>query len=168
MSRQSKKLIFSTFIISVIYLFLVVYLRNLVLVNDTFFSPFFSISAKLKLYGSLFVGMATSMTYLSLFLIFVTAILTGINITLVIQKLNEIQKLGKVHFAAGGSTLLGVVGGGCASCGLPVISLLGLSQSLVFLPFKGAELPYLSIILLLLSFYFLVRSDRNAKACEIK
>lgn len=168
MSRQSKKLIFSTFIISVIYLFLVVYLRNFVLVNDTFFSPFFSISAKLKLYDSLFVGMATSMTYLSLFLIFVTAILTGLNITLVIQKLNEIRELGKMHLVAGGSTLVGIVGGGCASCGLPVISILGLGQSLVFLPFKGAELPYLSIILLLFSLYFLVRSDRNAKFCEIK
>ncbi len=167
MSLQAKKFIFPTSVVTVIYILLVVYLRNLVLINDTFFSSF-SIPERLKLYGSLILGMTTSMTYVALLLMFVTAILTGLNITLVIQRLSEIQKMGKIHLVAGGSTLLGIVGGGCASCGLPVISVLGLSQTLLFLPFKGAELPYISIFLLSLSLYFLIRSNRNAKACEIK
>ncbi|MCL6096623.1 MAG: hypothetical protein M1444_03015 [Patescibacteria group bacterium] len=163
----SRKFTFSTFIIAVIYILLVVYLRNLILVNETFFSSF-SILARLKLYGSLLLGMTTSMAYFALFLMLVTALLTGLNITLVIQRVNEIQKMGKVHFVTGGSTLLGLVGGGCASCGLPVISLLGLSQSLLFLPFKGAELPYISIFLLLFSLYFLIKSSNKAKTCELK
>jgi len=163
----SRKFIFSTSIIVLINILLIVYLRNFILVNDTLFSSF-SILARLRLYGSLLLGMTTSMTYLALFLMLITAILTGLNITLVIKKIAKLQKMRRVHLATGGSTLLAIVGGGCASCGLPVISLLGLSQSLLFLPFKGVELPYISIFLLLLSLYFLIKSNNKAEACEIK
>lgn len=163
----SRKLIFSTVLIAAAYIVFVTYLRNFALVNETFFSSF-PVLAKIELYGSLLLGMTTSMTYLSLFLMLVTAILTGLNIVLVFKRITEIRKMGKLHFVTGGSTILGIIGGGCASCGLPIISLLGLSQSLLFLPFKGAELPYVSIFLLLFSLYFLIKSSSKAEACEIK
>lgn len=163
----SNKFIVSTALIATFYIVLITYLRNIVLVNDTFLS--FDITSKIKLYTSLLFGMTTSMTPLAVLLMLITAILTGINITLIANKIIYLRKIDKVHFVAGGSSVLGIVGGGCAACGLPVISLFGLSGSLLFLPFKGVELPYISIFLLLLSLYFLIKSNnKNAEACEIR
>lgn len=161
----SKKSIFSILVIATAYIVIVTYLRNFVLVNDSFLT--FGLVAKIRLYISLLIGMTTSMTPLAVLLMLITSVLTGINITLIRDKIMDLKKIRKVHFLAGGSSILGVIGGGCVACGLPVISVLGLSGSLVFLPFKGAELPYVSIFLLLLSLYFLIKSNTN-EVCEVK
>lgn len=162
----SRKFILSSTVLAFGYIILITYLRNFILINDTFLS--FSLIARIKLYLSLLLGMSTSMTPLAVLLMFITAILTGINITLIGEKIISLKRLGKIHIVAGGSSLLGIVGGGCAACGLPIISLLGLSGSVLFLPFKGAELPYISIFLLLVSLFFLIKDDKNIEACDIK
>ncbi len=161
----SKKFVISTVLIAALYFLLVTYLRNFALINESFTFP---LTSKLNLYAALIIGMTTSMTHLALILMLITAILIGVNITLVGQRITSLGSIRKIHLATGGSSLLGIVGGGCAACGLPVISLLGLSGSLLFLPFRGAELPYISIFLLLLSLYFLIRSNNKAEVCEVK
>ena len=163
----SKRSIFSILIIATLYLLLITYLRNLSLVNSTLIDGT-PLLYKFKLFTALLEGLETSMTTVGFFTMILTGFLVGINLTLVTQKIGQIRKAGKVHFAAGGSSLLGIIGGGCASCGLPVISLLGLSGSVLYLPFKGAELPYVSIALLLISLFFLLKSnDKKAQVCKI-
>ncbi|EKD65347.1 MAG: hypothetical protein ACD_50C00115G0005 [uncultured bacterium] len=67
----------------------------------------------------------------------------------------------------GGNTLLGIAGSGCAACGLPVFSILGLSGSILALPFHGLELSYLAVVLLSISFYLLLRSVFEKEYCAI-
>jgi len=105
------------------------------------------------------------MTTIELILFVITGLLLGINLTLIMQRIKKVKRTSKGQLFAGSSSLVGVFGGGCASCGLPVLSFLGSSGAVLYLPFKGAELPYISIAFLLVSFYFLVKD--NNKACKI-
>ncbi len=163
----SKRSIYSILLIATFYLLLITYLRNLSLVNSTL-SDGTPLLYKFKLFTALLEGLETSMTTVGFITMILTGFLIGINLTLVTQKIGQIRKAGKVHFAAGGSSLLGIIGGGCASCGLPIISLLGLSGSVLYLPFKGAELPYVSIAFLLISLFFLLKSNaKNTQVCKI-
>ena len=137
---------------------------NFFLVKDSLLGNY-PIFYKVKILFSLLLGMWTSMTLPSLLVLFIIALLTGANITLILKKISTLKKFGKLQLVVGGNTLLGVIGSGCATCGLPVISLLNLSGSLIFLPYHGAELSYLSFILLSISLYMLIKS-RN-QSCTI-
>ena len=73
-----------------------------------------------------------------------------------------------VHIVAGSGSLLGIIGSGCAACGLPIISLLGLTGSIMYLPFHGSELSVISIVLLSLSFYAMIKAITQSKrSCDI-
>jgi len=148
----------SMLIISSLYLLVVILLMNRSLTVDTLLGTY-SFEYKSQILISLVSGMWTSMTGIGLFLLVLISLLTGVNFTLLVDRLNKLKKLGKLHVVVGGSSILGIVGSGCAACGLPVLAILGLSGSVAFLPLKGVELSYLSILLLLLSFYVLTRTS---------
>ena len=144
-------------IIAVIYLLLVVLLMNWSLTRDTIFGSH-SLEYKVKIILALSVGMWTSMSRAGLLVLVVTAILTGLNLSLLIDKLDELRGLGKVKIVAGGSSILGIVASGCATCGLPILALLGLGGSVAYLPGRGIEIGYVAIALLLFSLYQLRKS----------
>jgi len=165
--RAIRYILLPTIIITVFYLLLFTYLRNINLINATLIDGT-PMSYKFKLFSALIQGLGTSMTAWGLTIMLITGFLTGLNLTLVWKKIVLLKQTGKIHFVAGGSSLLAIVGGGCASCGLPVLSLLGLGGSVLYLPFKGAELPYISLGLLAISLFFLLRNGKAAKACSIE
>jgi hypothetical protein len=68
----------------------------------------------------------------------------------------------------GGSSVLGIVGSGCAACGLPVLALLGLSGSVAYLPFQGTELSIISVVMLSISLYLMVKSNSQSKVCQLE
>jgi hypothetical protein len=158
--------IIPTLLLATIYLVLVLYLMNLGLVQDTLFGEH-TLSYKINLLIALLGGMWTAMTGISLLILMTTALLTGANMTLMVKRLSTLKSAGKLHLVVGGSSLLGIVGSGCASCGLPVLSLLGITGSLTFLPFNGDEISVLSLILLSVSLYFLLKAN-NKISCEMK
>ncbi len=160
------KFVLPSLIIAGIYIILITYLMNWELVIDTIIGSF-SLQYKADLLLALLGGMWTIMTGVGLITLFVTAILTGINLSLLASRIVSLKSAGKLHLTVGGSTLLGIVGSGCAACGLPVLVLLGLAGSVIYLPLRGTELSYLSIFLLTGSLYFLIRSNVNKKNCLI-
>ncbi len=160
------RFVLPSLIIAGIYIILVTYLMNWELVIDTIIGSF-SLQYKADLLLALLGGMWTIMTGVGLITLFVTAILTGINLSLLASRIVSLKSAGKLHLTVGGSTLLGIVGSGCAACGLPVLVLLGLAGSVIYLPLRGTELSYLSIFLLTGSLYFLIRSNVNKKNCLI-
>lgn len=162
----TKKILLSSLIIALLYLLFVVFVMNSSLLETTLFGPF-PLNFKLKLFLALLQGLTTTMTTTSLILLVINACLTGITLSLTFRKIFLLKQMGNVHVVTGGSALLGIVSGGCVSCGLPLLSLLGLSGSLLYLPFKGAELPILSIVLLSLSLFLLLRSQKKEDYCEI-
>jgi hypothetical protein len=126
----------------------------------------YGINYKIKILTSLVQGMWTSMTPSSLIVMIIIAVLTGANLTLLFEKINVFRKFDKLEIVVGGNSLLGIAGSGCIACGLPVMSLLGLSGSLIYLPYRGAELPYISLALLSISLYLLIK-NRN-QYCKVK
>lgn len=161
-----KKFIVPTIAIATLYIMAAIYLMNMGLVKDTLFGMH-SLSYKWNLLLYLFAGMWTAMSRLSLVLLVIIAILTGLNLTLTIQRLHTLRASGKIHFAVGGSALFGIVGSGCVSCGLPILALVGLSGAIAYLPFKGIELSIIAIALLGSSLYFLLKSHVKEKVCEV-
>ena len=162
----TKRLLISASLIALVYLLFVIYSMNMSLIGTVLVGNFpFLFKAKLLL--ALIGGLTTTMTIGSLILLIINACLTGITLSLTFRKIFLLKQMGNVHVVTGGSALLGIVSGGCVSCGLPLLSLLGLSGSLLYLPFKGAELPILSIALLSLSLFLLLRSQTREEYCEI-
>lgn len=163
---RSSKFLLPTLLITSIYTILIIYLMNSRLVLNTV-TGVFPLEYKFKLLFALLNGMWTAMSGSGLIILITTAFLTGANWTLVIQKVAALRSFGSVHLVVSGSSLLGIVGSGCAACSLPIISLLGLSGSLIYLPLRGQELSYISVVLLAISFYFLLRSIDKEKYCQI-
>ena len=162
----SKNIIAPATLIAILYVTATIYLMNAGLVKDAIFGTH-SLSYKLSLLVALLAGMWTAMSRLSLALLVAVAILTGLNLTLTAERLKTIRSSGKIHLAVGGSSLLGIVGSGCASCGLPILALAGLSGAIAYLPFRGVELSIAAIILLTVSLYFLIRSLTQEKVCTV-
>ena len=162
----SKKIITPTLLIAAVYMVATIYLMNADLVKDTIFGSH-SLSYKWNLLLALLAGMWTSMSRINLFLLVVVAILTGTNLTMVVRRLQVIRASGKMSLVVGGSSLLGIVGSGCASCGLPILAFLGLSGAIFYLPFQGLELSVLAIILLSVSLYSLIKRNAKQEVCAV-
>lgn len=158
--------LFPSLVISSIYLVITTFLMNGGLVKDTILGAY-SLQYKINLLFALLQGMWTAMNGTGLLVLALTAILTGANLTLLWQRIRQIRSFNNLHFVVGGNSLLGIVGSGCAACGLPVLSLLGLSGSIIYLPFRGAELSYLAVLLLSISFFLLLRSSLEQQSCMI-
>lgn len=124
----------------------------------------YDVTYKLKLLFSLLRGMWTAMSGPGLIVLFLVAFLTGANLTLLFGKVSLLKNNKNLRLVVGGNSLLGIVGSGCAACGLPILSLLGLSGSVMYLPFHGAEISYISLVLLAISFYLLVKKTNQACA----
>lgn len=92
-------------------------------------------------------------------LLVAVAVLTGVDVALAVYHFRERD----LELARGGvgavGVALGTLGAGCAACGsallLGLLSLVGVSVSLVWLPLDGLEFAVLSIVALTLSIYWL-------------
>lgn len=162
----SKHIIIPAVLIALLYIVATIYLMNAGLVKDTLLGDH-SLDYKWNLLVALLAGIWTAMSRLGLALLVIVAILTGLNLVLTVERLRTLRAYGKIHLAVGGSSLLGIVGSGCASCGLPVLALVGLSGAIAYLPFRGVELSIIAIALLGLSLYALLKSRIKEKVCEV-
>jgi hypothetical protein len=163
----STKVIVPALIIAMLYVIATVYLMNASLVQDALFGAH-SPSYRWNILIALLVGMWTAMSGLSLFLLTMVAILTGLNLVLTLERLRKVRSSGKMHWAIGGSSILGIVGSGCASCGLPILALLGFGGAAAYLPFQGVELSLVAIVLLSVSLYVLMRGRIESVLCVIE
>lgn len=161
-----RQFIIPTLVIAVLYTLLTTYMMNVRLLKFTLLGSF-SFEYKVRLLIALVGGMWTAMSGFGLTMLIIIALLTGANLTLVVQRIMKLRSFGKLQFVAGGSSLLGFIGSGCAACGLPILALLGLGGSIVYLPFGGIELSVISAGLLLISFYLMVKSDPEKVVCEV-
>lgn len=163
---RSKKVILSTLVVAGVYIVATVYLMNAGLMWDALIGDH-SWEYRWNLMTALLGGMWTAMTPFALALLVVVAVLTGLNMALVVRRLRQLRSSGSLSFAVGGSSFVGIVGSGCASCGLPVLALLGLGGAAAYLPFQGAELSVLAIGLLSFSLYLLLSDTSKGEACVI-
>lgn len=167
-SYLKPSFILSFLIISSSYLGLVTLLMNRELVVETL-SGSYSFMYKMRIVMSLLEGMWTSMAGWGLFILIFTAILAGVNLTLLFERFQTTLRPQGMDVLATGGSLLGVIGSGCASCGFPLLPLVGLTAVVAYLPFRGLEFSYLSIGVLMLSTYLLIKNKNKqcaAKVCK--
>lgn len=162
----SKKLLFGSLLIATIYVIIAVYAMNSTLVVSTWLSST-PLDYKVRLMMALLGGLFTAMTMVGSVTLILTGLLTGINGMLMAKTVLAGRSDRKATFTASGGSFVGIIAGGCAACGLPIISFFGLSASVAYLPLRGSELSYGAIALLMTSAYFLVR-QQTRKSCEYK
>jgi hypothetical protein len=167
MELLSKRFIIPALLITLGYILLVTYSMNLSILKEALLGNY-TFDYKAGLLIALLNGMWTAMSGWGLFMLFITAVLTGANISMLAIKIRSFGGIKNTHIIAGGGSFLGIIGSGCAACGLPIISLLGLTGSIMYLPFRGTELSVIAIFLLSLSFYAMIRATTDSKrVCEI-
>lgn len=153
---------------AILYIFTIDVFINYKLLADGLANNF-PLTTLLSLLFSLFIGSFTSMSSepLTFFVLLLNALFVGTNLLLLYKSIAGMSAHGKAHLALGGATVFSIVSAGCASCGLSLLSVLGLSTTLVVLPFHGAELRYISLGLLLLSAFYMLKKLHEAKYCRI-
>lgn len=113
-------------------------------------------------------GSFGNMTVTSSILLITIAVLLGIVISLIVYKVKTIKgsslQNGKITTIG---AILGVAAPGCASCGIGVLSVFGLTSSLAVLPFKGAEIGFISVALLATSTASLATRITEGNNCKI-
>ncbi len=161
MTLFSKRFVIPTLTITFLYVILIIYSMNVRILRDTLFGDYDTLY-KLRLLFSLLQGMWTAMSGSGLVMLFLIALLTGANLTLLFSKIKMLKNSKRLRLVVGGNSLFGIVGSGCAACGLPILSLLGLGGSVMYLPLRGVELSYISFILLSVSLYLLLKNSNQA------
>lgn len=140
---------------------------NVTLVMDLVVGGSLPLSSRLVVLTELYPFVGTSFNPAQGLLLVVVALLTGVDIALATYHFREhgldLQQGG----AGAAGLLLGTLGAGCAACGsailLGLVSLLGISTSLLFLPLDGLEFALLALVVLTLSIYWLAEGMRGGE-----
>lgn len=151
-------LLFSLFFIS-----LSIFLINIPNYISIATAPY-SLFSKLNLFWILFIGSFQSVSGFDLFLLTIISILFGLNLGMVVKKYRFVRSQPNLGITLG-SGIISLAAAGCASCGLSIVSLVGLGSALAILPFGGLELYVGAIIILSAS--LLYNLSALYKACKI-
>lgn len=156
------------FIISFIYFSISVFLLNYKLVLSSIFG-YYPLNFKFNILFQLLVGSYSAFSFFDFILLIITAVLVGANILLIYKTIKNLNTPGvKLSFAVGGSTVLGIFVAGCSSCGFSVLSLLGLTGALSFIPFAGLGLHLITVAFLIFSFFYSIKTYHNKIVCKIR
>ncbi|MFQ5620411.1 MAG: hypothetical protein ACE5FT_01050 [Candidatus Nanoarchaeia archaeon] len=107
-----------------------------------------------KLIGSLMVGSFNAFGTLNSITQGVISILIGVSVSMVVFKIQALSHLDpKSSSLSAGGILAALLSMGCASCGMGVLSLLGIAGGLAVLPFRGLEIWIAGMLMLVFAIY---------------
>lgn len=151
------------------YFSFAIWLPNISLNFKFLFSSNFNASQKLKFFWSTFGYFCTGFTLFSQIIIILTAILIGLNITLLVYYIKHRAKCLRSAGLSVGAVIISIIGIGCSSCGSVILSsLIGFgatSSVLGILPFGGKELGILSILILIFSIILIYKKIKTPFVC---
>jgi len=133
-----------------------------------------SVWQKLQFIWSFYGSIETSHTLYSASVSILIALLSGLNVALLAYYTRRVKNATKgfkrVHTGSYIGLIVGFLGVGCAACGsvilTAVLATLGAGGLLLALPFQGAEVGALALLILLWSNYFLVKKISNPIVCR--
>ena len=149
-------------LVALMYIMISLYFVNYRLILQTLFDTY-PLTYKASLLSSLATGTWQMLPWYESILISITAILVGTNIILITKLLKKIKNQGKLKLSTGGASLLAIAGAGCPSCGISVLSVLGISSSAF--PIRGVTLQLITIGLLLISLIYNLKKLRQSQFC---
>lgn len=164
---------FLALITSIVVFAFAVWLPNLSLIVRVMGHPGVPFSQKLDFPISLLGSIVTNFTLLSASYTIAIAILFGMNVSMIVyflrRRVDEVKQAGLATGLFGITS--GVIGMGCAACGsfllTSMLSLVGASSILAFLPLNGGEFGILGVILLGASLYMTAKKIQNPAICKI-
>lgn len=164
--QESKKrhFVFKSLLFSVSYLLVGFTLINLQSIASIASSEY-GILAKIKIISIIISGSFHIISNRDVALLLISSLLFGLNMELVLRKLKFLRSRGSLHLTFGAG-LVTLVATGCASCGLSLASIVGLSAAIAILPLHGVELYVVAIVILIASLFYNLHS--LVKACGIK
>ncbi len=126
-----------------------------------------SLISSVGIWNVLFLGFYTSVYRITFYNTIIIGILIGILISLLIYRYTNIKKSDSKKYGAVSSIgiFLGLFASGCVACGVGLAPLLGLSAALALLPFQGAEISFIAIVLLAFSIY---RVSMSFVKCDVQ
>ena len=96
----------------------------------------------------------------------IISILFGLNASILVQRIRMKAKIAKESSLSGSGVLAGAFASGCPVCGSLLLPLIGVSGGLAAFPFRGLELKALAVSLMIVSTYFLLKSNNKCDLCE--
>ncbi len=149
-------------IITALAVFLLsVYLPNLSLIKQIWFSSQADLGDKLSFMLSLVGAIYTNTTLFSASFIIALSLLFGANISMIIYVIRKNRRARDAGFStsAAGGIISGFLGIGCAACGslilTPVLASIGAVGFLTALPLRGEEFGLIGVVLMAYSIYAL-------------
>lgn len=118
------------------------------------------------------VGVYYLTTRLSFYSLLLVSLLTGMLISLLVYRAQAALRLQRLQsrnasIVSSFGVFAGVLLPGCASCGIGLAALLGLSSSLALLPLQGLEISLAAIVLLCIALRMVAQSMTLHTACKI-
>lgn len=159
-----KKGLIGVVLIAILYIALVTYALNYRLFFFTVFGNY-PLNYKFDLLSSLLFGSFTALSRLDFYLLLISSILVGFNFVLLFLTVKNLKESLQVGFVIGGASVISVAAVGCTSCGLNLLSILGFSAALAFLPFDGLTIHLISLALLVFSSIYMVR--KLEQSCKV-
>lgn len=153
-------------IITICYVSLEAFLLNSSLVINTLLGAY-SLVYKWIILSDLLLGLFTSMTPFELTLQVLNGLFLGVNLVLLIKTIHHLHGMGGVKISVGGAALISLVTAGCGACGVTILSVLGLSTSLSFLPFHGIEIQIVSLVILIFSSWYMLKKLTDSQICSL-
>lgn len=148
------------------------WLPNLHLITNAMTSGTMTLWQKTNLLTSLLGSLQTNFTPLSRAVTSISALLTGIQVSLLVYYLRQTAKLQQSMGVSALGVATSMLGVGCASCGSVMLtSLIGFGSAtaiLGILPFRGQEFGFLGIAILLFAIGFTVRKINQPFVCEVR
>jgi len=125
------------------------------------------LSSRLTILGELYPFVGANFTATQGLLLVAVALLTGVDIAMATYHFREHGLDRKQGGAGAAGVVLGTLGAGCAACGSAVLvgllSLLGVTGGLLFLPLEGLEFALGAVVVLTLSIYWLADGMRGGE-----
>lgn len=149
--------------------FLVLWVSNINLFQNTILDPHFSFSIKTKI----LVALIDNLSWLTITTTALLSILLGLNIAaLTYYFKNKISVFRAAHATTGiFGILFGILGLGCAACGsfilMTLLPFFGLGALLSILPLHGGEFGIIGVILLTISLYKTIREISKPTVCQL-
>ncbi|MCA9488083.1 MAG: hypothetical protein KC516_03935 [Nanoarchaeota archaeon] len=155
---RKRKYIIITIVVAILF-----YILNSIIVNHQNFG-IYSIIKSIWIFSINLRHQIKLISYISLI---VLSIMLGILFSLIKYKVDFFRKAkGKQGFIGGIGASLAILVPGCATCGVGIASLLGLSTIIVrFFPLQGVEIAILSILVLGYSIY---TTTKHMYFCKLK
>ena len=168
-----KELLSVNSIASILIFAFFYYSLSVLLVNYRLISSFVFgnnlIYYKLILLKELIIGARSALGDRDFIILIFSSVLVGANVLLLYKTIKNLKRAGgKLTLTVGGVTALGIMVAGSCSCGFSLISVLGLTGALTFLPFDGLGIHIVVVALLILSLLFSLKSYHQKVICKIK